>query len=98
VLRKDSVTSTTTSKSGPESAHTGTESVHARFEAAEAPTPTTALPITAVSVAADRRVDTRIMYTAGRAAVELKMLGEKIKIIYAIPLSSSGKNPFFDRK
>ncbi len=52
----------------------------------------------AVSVAADRRVDTRIMYTAGCAALDLGLLGTDVKIAYAIPISISGKSPFFDRK
>lgn len=51
----------------------------------------------AVSVAADCRVDSRVMYSAGRAAAYLKMLGDDVKIIYAIPISSTSKNPFFDR-
>jgi uncharacterized ferredoxin-like protein len=52
----------------------------------------------AVSVAMEARVDNRIMYTVGMAARELKLLGEDVKIIYGIPLSCTGKNPFFDRK
>jgi uncharacterized ferredoxin-like protein len=52
----------------------------------------------AVSVAADHRVDCRVMYTVGQAAVELGLLGKDIKIVYAIPLSATSKNPFFDRK
>lgn len=52
----------------------------------------------AVSVAADHRVDNRIMYTAGQAALALGLLGEDVKIAYGIPLSAAGKNPFFDRK
>jgi uncharacterized ferredoxin-like protein len=51
----------------------------------------------AVSLAADLRVDNRIMYTAGKAAIELGLLGEGVLIAYAIPLSAKGKNPFFDR-
>ncbi len=52
----------------------------------------------AVSVASDMRVDNRIMYTVGQAVVEINMLGEDVKIVYAIPLSATSKNPFFDRK
>lgn len=52
----------------------------------------------AVSVAADHRVDTRILFSAGRAALNLNLLGKEVKIAYAIPLSVSAKNPFFDRK
>jgi len=52
----------------------------------------------AVSRAADLRIDNRILFSAGKAAVELGMLGEGIRVAYAIPLSVTGKNPFFDRK
>jgi uncharacterized ferredoxin-like protein len=52
----------------------------------------------AASVATDSRVDTRIMFSAGKTAVELGLLGSEVKIAYGIPLSVSGKNPFFDRK
>jgi len=52
----------------------------------------------AVSVAMEHRVDNRIMYTVGQAALEMGILGPEVKIIYGIPLSASGKNPFFDRK
>ena len=46
---------------------------------------------------ADNRVDTRGMFSAGLAAQQLKWLGE-CKQVYAIPVSASSKNPFFDRK
>jgi uncharacterized ferredoxin-like protein len=52
----------------------------------------------AVSVAMDSRVDNRIMYTVGQAILEMKFLGNDVKIAYGIPLSVSPKNPFFDRK
>ncbi len=52
----------------------------------------------AASVAMEHRVDNRIMYSVGRAVLEMKMLGEEVKIAFGIPLSASGKNPFFDRK
>jgi len=51
----------------------------------------------AASVAMDNRVDNRIMYTVGRALLEMGVLGEDVKIIYGMPLSVSGKNPFMDR-
>lgn len=51
----------------------------------------------AAAMAADFRIDNRIMYSAGKAAVELGMLGHDVEIAYAIPLSATGKNPFFDR-
>ncbi len=51
----------------------------------------------AVSIAMDNRVDNRIMFSIGKAAKELKLLGEEADIIYGIPLSSNSKNIFFDR-
>jgi uncharacterized ferredoxin-like protein len=52
----------------------------------------------AVSVAMDHRIDNRIMYTIGKAAVDLKLLGDEVAIAFGIPLSATSKNPFFDRK
>ena len=52
----------------------------------------------AVSVAADNRVDNRVMFSAGRAALSLNMMAEDTKVILAIPLSVSSKSPYFDRK
>jgi uncharacterized ferredoxin-like protein len=51
----------------------------------------------AVSVAMDHRIDNRVMYTVGQAALEMKLLGEEVKIAFGIPLSVSSKSPFFDR-
>lgn len=51
----------------------------------------------AASIATDNRVDNRIMYTVGQALLKMRVFGEEIKIIYGMPLSISGKNPFFDR-
>lgn len=51
----------------------------------------------ACATAADLRVDTRVMFSAGLAAQRLKLLGES-KCVMAIPVSASSKNPFFDRK
>ncbi len=51
----------------------------------------------AVSAATRWCVDTRIMFSAGQAAVALKLLGDEVKIIFAVPLSCSSKSPFFDR-
>jgi uncharacterized ferredoxin-like protein len=50
----------------------------------------------AVSLVSDNRVDNRIMFTIGKAAAALGLLGE-YKMIMGIPLSVSGKSPFFDR-
>lgn len=52
----------------------------------------------AVSVAMDERVDNRIMFSVGKAVKALNLLGDEAQIIYGIPLSSTGKSPFFDRK
>lgn len=52
----------------------------------------------ACATAADHRVDTRVMFSAGLAAQRLGMLPEGSKMVLAIPVSASSKNPFFDRK
>jgi len=52
----------------------------------------------AASVAADHRVDSRVMFSAGRAAMDLGFLSAECTQIIAIPLSVSGKSPYFDRK
>jgi len=49
-----------------------------------------------VALAADARVDNRIMFTIGKAAASLGLLGE-YKLIMGIPLAVSGKSPYFDR-
>lgn len=51
----------------------------------------------AVSVAAYHHIDNRVMFSVGRAALNLDLFDEKIGIAYGIPLSVSGKSPFFDR-
>ena len=53
----------------------------------------------AVAVAARHFIDNRIMYRVGRAALNLDLFqDEKVRLAYGIPLSVSGKSPFFDRK
>ena len=51
----------------------------------------------ACATAADHRADTRVMFSAGLAAQRLNIL-EGCKQVFAIPVSASSKNPFFDRK
>jgi uncharacterized ferredoxin-like protein len=51
----------------------------------------------ACAVAADHRVDSRVMISAGRIAQKLNFLPNATSI-YAIPISCSSKNPFFDRQ
>lgn len=50
----------------------------------------------AVSIAADYRIDNRIMFSCGAVAKEMGILPEA-EFIMGIPLSVSGKSPFFDR-
>lgn len=52
----------------------------------------------AVSIAADARVDNRVLFSAGRAALGMGLLPEEVKTIMAVPLSVKGKSPYFDRK
>lgn len=51
----------------------------------------------ACATAADHRVDTRVMFSAGLAAQRLELL-KGCRQVFAIPVSASSKNPFFDRK
>lgn len=51
----------------------------------------------ACSVAADLRIDTRVMFSAGWVSESLGWLPECSQTI-AIALSASSKNPYFDRK
>ena len=51
----------------------------------------------AVSVASDHRVDNRVMFSAGKAAIALDLFGERISVAFGIPLCCSAKSPFFDR-
>lgn len=51
----------------------------------------------AVSVAADCRVDNRVMYSAGRGALEIGCLSPAVKICYGIPLGAESKSIYFDR-
>lgn len=50
----------------------------------------------AVATAADLRVDTRVMFSAGMAAERLDLL-PGCSQYFAIPVSASSKSPFFDR-
>lgn len=52
----------------------------------------------AVSLAADNRVDNRVMYSVGKAAIDLGIMGSDIKIAFGIALNVASKNIFFDRK
>ena len=50
-----------------------------------------------VAMAANAHVDNRVMFTIGKAASSLGLMGD-YRLIMGIPLSVSGKSPFFDRK
>ena len=52
----------------------------------------------AVSVAADLRADNRVMFSVGRTAMEMGIMGADICQCVGIPLSATGKSPVFDRK
>ena len=52
----------------------------------------------AVSIAADSRIDNRIFYSAGRAALTLGLMDEDVRMIMAVPLSAAGKSVYYDRK
>ncbi len=52
----------------------------------------------AAAVAARHFVDNRMMFSIGRGALELGLLGANVKQALGLPLSITGKNPFFDRK
>ena len=51
----------------------------------------------AVSIAADNRIDNRVMFSLGKAALSLGLFEENIPIAYGIALSTSSKSIFFDR-
>jgi uncharacterized ferredoxin-like protein len=51
----------------------------------------------ACATAADLRLDTRVMYSVGYAALKLDWM-PGCNYIIGIPVSASSKNPFFDRK
>lgn len=51
----------------------------------------------AVSKAADLRIDNRVMFSVGKAALDLNLFGPEVQLVYGIPLSATGKSPFFDR-
>lgn len=52
----------------------------------------------AVSIANQFHIDNRVMHSIGRASLDLNFFDKDVKQALGIPLSVSGKNPFFDRK
>lgn len=51
----------------------------------------------ACAMAADLRLDTRVMHSAGKAAMNLGWPCAEARNVLALPLSCKSKNPFFDR-
>ena len=51
----------------------------------------------AAATAMDNRIDNRVLFTVGMAALKLKLFAENVKICFGIGLSVTGKNVFFDR-
>jgi len=51
----------------------------------------------AVKTAQIHNVDNRIMFSGGAAALDLGLFDKECTVAYAIPLSATGKNIFFDR-
>lgn len=49
-----------------------------------------------VSIAADNRIDNRVLFSAGKAAKRLGLLDD-VNLYYGIPLSTTSKSIFFDR-
>ena len=52
----------------------------------------------AADIAADFHVDNRLMFSIGKSCLDLKLFGEGVKQAIGIPLSITGKSPFFDRR
>ncbi len=52
----------------------------------------------AVSTLADLKIDNRIMYTPGIAAIDMGLFPKEYNIVMGIPLKIESKNIFFDRK
>ena len=52
----------------------------------------------AAAMAGDFHTDNRVMYSIGRACLDLGLFSSGVKQALGIPLSVTGKNPFFDRK
>ena len=52
----------------------------------------------AATIANQFHIDNRLMYSIGRASLDLGLFSGDVKQTLGIPLSVTGKNPFFDRK
>lgn len=52
----------------------------------------------AADIAGRFHIDNRLMFSIGRACLDLGFFENKVKQALGIPLSITGKNPFFDRQ
>jgi len=51
----------------------------------------------AAAMAMDNRIDNRMLFSAGMAALKLKLFPDNITVCFGIGLATTGKNIFFDR-
>lgn len=51
----------------------------------------------AAAIAADNRIDNRILFSAGQAALRMNLFPADVRVCYGIPLATSSKSIFFDR-
>ncbi|HKM28678.1 MAG TPA: DUF2148 domain-containing protein [Anaerovoracaceae bacterium] len=51
----------------------------------------------AVSVAADHRIDNRVMYSVGKGVQRMKLFPDNVRVSYGIPLYTGSKSIYFDR-
>ena len=51
----------------------------------------------AAATAAQLKADSRVMYSIGRAALEMRLIGDDVRQALGIPISITGKSQFFDR-
>lgn len=52
----------------------------------------------AVSVLSDYHIDNRVMFSAGKAALEMNLFNSQVHTVFAIPMSVNAKSLYFDRK
>jgi uncharacterized ferredoxin-like protein len=52
----------------------------------------------AAATAMDHRIDNRVLYSAGTAALKLKLFSDVVRMCFGIGLATKGKNIFFDRQ
>jgi len=50
------------------------------------------------AVATAHHADNRMMFSFGKSAIEAGLLPPEMKLAVGLPLSATGKSPFFDRK